>query len=107
VTIDVVPRYLSCGIKLLTKCMESLITSVHKISICAPSHPPPRGSLISRLPICCRQTLAGVSCGSRMWVKVRAGLSKKFIGGYQEQVVLSHKYLNNCLRNLMLDNALR
>lgn len=39
--IDVVPRYLSCGIKLLTKHTESLIANIHKIPICAPAihHP--------------------------------------------------------------------
>lgn len=137
--IDVVPGYLSCGIKLLTKRTESLIANVHKIPICAPTMhhpsavtatgppPPAEGSCacrrekqldkpstamgstcaISRLLVCCRQTSGGVSCGSRMWVKVRAGLQKKFTGGYQEQALQSHKYLNNCLESLGLDNAWR
>lgn len=35
--IDVVSRYLSCGIKLLTQCAESLIANIHKIPVCAPA----------------------------------------------------------------------
>lgn len=58
--IDVVPRYLSCGIKLLTKHTESLIANIHKIPICAPAihhpsaitaagpPPPAEGSCASR-----------------------------------------------------------
>lgn len=87
--IDIVPGYLSCGIKLLTKCTQSLIVDVHKIPIYAPAihHPsasaaagPPlpaewfcasggkagrQGSPSPQRPIsrtlpCCRQMAAGV-----------------------------------------------
>jgi len=56
---------------------------------------------------CCRQMAAGVSCGSGTWVSVRTGLPKKFTGGHQEQVLESHRYLNDCLQSLGLDNASR
>lgn len=132
--IDVVPRYLSCGIKLLSKCTESLIANVHKIPICAPAiyHPsaitaagppsPAEGSCSSRREnqldkpsramgvshfqaTCMLQTDIGWCF---LWFKVRAaGLQKKFTGGYQEQVRQSHKYFNNCLKGLKLENAWR
>ena len=33
--------------------------------------------------------------------------TKKFTGGHQEQVLESHRYLNDCLQSLGLDNASR
>lgn len=45
--IDVVPRYLSCTTKLLSKCTESLISSIHK-ALSQPQGTPAEGSCASR-----------------------------------------------------------
>lgn len=57
--INIVPRYLSCGIKLFTKCTESLIANIHKIPICAPAIHHPSAITAAGPPP------AEVSCASR------------------------------------------
>lgn len=130
--IDIVPGYLFCGIKLLTKCTESLIANVHKIPIYAPAIHHPSASAAptaSGVVWCLRgessearqpqpsashfqdpsmlQTDGGWRCGSGTWVKVRASSPKQFTEGYREQALESHKYLNDCLQSFGLVNARR
>lgn len=117
---DVVPRYLSCTPTLLSKCRERLICSIHKALTQPRAHTTTsKGVLclqegraaipslskapwfpISMLFACCGQMSPGVSCGSKMWVKVRAGLTKGFAGIYQGQAIKRYRYLNSCLKIL-------
>lgn len=132
--IDVAPGYLSCIIQQLTKSTENLIAMFIKF-LCSPAAHNPKASpaaeptvsaegscasesaprLSGRRPWCstyralpcCRQLAAGVSCGSGTQISVRTGLLKKFTGGHEEQMLESHRYLNDCLQSFGLDNAWR